>query len=122
MREANAPSLEDIQKFNRFALMVNEFRKIEPEIPAQQISTFMAIAMEPGITITDAGTKAGVGLGSVSRHIEALGKPRVKASGKTVGLGLITVSEGVFDRRIRTVALSAKGQRVAATILDLLSR
>lgn len=122
MGQSNPYTPEQLAKFNRFALMVNEFRKLEPEIPAQQISTFMAVVAQPGITITDAGVKAGVGLGSVSRHIQALGKPRTLLSGKTIGLGLVAVTPGEFDTRVKVLSLTAKGQKVANTILDLLSR
>lgn len=116
------PSQEDRVALNRLSLMLNEFRKLDPEIPVQQLSTFLAVAMEPGITVTDAGTKAGVGLGSVSRHIDVLGKPRTTAAGRTVGLSLLVATPDPVDRRRKTVALTAKGQRIADTLLDLLKR
>lgn len=100
-------------------MILEEFRKINPEMPLQQALTILTIAAEPGMTVSDLAKKAGLTLASVSRHCEALG-PANPAKG--VGLGIIAYDYSPTDRRAKIVNLTPAGHRAVRSLIHLITK
>ena len=99
-------------------LVLSEFRKVHPEIGTQQCITLLAIAEEPGLTVTDLSRKTGIGLASMSRHIETLGPHRPS---KNVGWGLVADDTHPTDRRRKVITLTREGWDIVRNISRLVS-
>ena len=109
----------------KFIGFVEEFRKLNPEIQAQQISLFLHIVAAPDLTIKELAQRAGLSLGgTTTRNVEALTERRkvyVKGEPQIVeGHGLVTVYEDLMDRRFKRVKPTEKGLRVYDTLVQLL--
>lgn len=113
------PTVEDRVALGRLVMILDEFRKVNPEMPLQQALTILTIAMEPGLTVSDVAKKAGLTLASVSRHLEALG-PHNPSKG--VGLGLVAYDYSPTDRRAKVVSLTAAGLRSVRSLIHLVSK
>jgi len=106
-------------EIGRFSRAVEEFRKIDPEIQAQTILTFVLTMQSSGkLTVKDIATKLGIAQSSASRNVAALSK--IHRKGRP-GHDLIRAMENPMDRREKFVELTPKGIRVAATIDEILT-
>ncbi|AIK68481.1 hypothetical protein Lo5R7ANS_11 [Mesorhizobium phage vB_MloP_Lo5R7ANS] len=109
----------------KFIAFVDEFRKLNAEMQAQQISLFLHIVAQPELTIKEYAQRAGLGDGGpISRNIEALSEKRkVMVGGKPElvdGHGLIETYEDPLDRRYKRVKPTQRGLRVYNTLIQLL--
>lgn len=98
----------------RLDLLIDELRKVNPEMPIQQMKTLVSIAIEQGRTVTDIANGASLGLASTSRHIEALGEPTKKTP---KALDLVVADYDVMNRRNKIVTLTPKGATVVKSLL-----
>jgi len=97
-------------------LFLNEFRKVYADIGAAHCLTLLAVASEPGLTVTELARKTGTSLASMSRHVELLGP---YLPGKDVGLGVLQNDTHPTDRRRRVITLTEKGWRIVESIAHL---
>ncbi|MER8510921.1 helix-turn-helix domain-containing protein [Mesorhizobium sp. M0571] len=109
----------------KFIAFIDEFRKLNAEMQAQQISLFLHIVAQPELTIKEYAQRAGLGDGGpISRNIEALSEKRkVMVAGKPElvdGHGLIETYEDPLDRRFKRVKPTQRGLRVYNTLIQLL--
>src|SRR4051794_41435723 len=72
-------------------MILNEFRKLDPELPTQMALVLMLIAQKPGISFKELVQQTDLGKSSVSRHVAALSEQ--------YGKGLVTFWEDPMDRR-----------------------
>ncbi|MYL24377.1 MarR family transcriptional regulator [Halomonas alkaliantarctica] len=98
--------------------ILEEFRKIYPDMQMQNASIFVTIAMNQGITMKELGQRTGLAQSSCSRNVALLSE-HLKYD--KPGYGLVVATEDPVERRRKIVRLSSKGERVAAS-LDLLVR
>lgn len=97
--------------------MLEEFRKIEPDMPLQMAATFLTVANEEGITMKTLGERLGISQSSCSRNIAALSKfHRLNKPGHD----LVCATEDPVERRRKIVKLTPKGKRVAEALLEIL--
>lgn len=103
------------RNLNTVVLVINEFRKVSPDLPAQTMLTLLEIgkASPDGISMADLGQRTGLTQSSVSRNVSALS--RVGRKGKP-GADLVRRDEDPLDRRNKIVALTAKGNRLITAI------
>jgi DNA-binding MarR family transcriptional regulator len=109
----------------KFIAFIDEFRKLNAEMQAQQISLFLHIVAQPELTIKEYAQRAGLGDGGpISRNIEALSETRkllIKGKSELVpGHGLIETYEDPLDRRFKRVKPTQRGLRVYNTLIQLL--
>lgn len=109
---------EDRQALNKLVLILEEFRKIDQEMPLQMAITLLTVALEPGSTISDIAKVAGHKLASTSRHVEVLGPWR---PAKNKGKGLMVDDYADMDRRRKVINLTPNGFRVIKTLIHLLT-
>lgn len=94
---------------------VKEVRRVSPEMPVQTLHTLLAVAMEPGISMSDLMARTKLGQSSCSRNVallsenHRLGKP---------GLNLVVAFEDPKERRRKLVDLTSKGVEVVSVLAD----
>jgi DNA-binding MarR family transcriptional regulator len=101
----------------KVASIIEEFRKLNAEMQAQQMAIFLAVVAKPECTVTDLANITGHSTGTVSRNVAALSKIHRKGM---PGLDIIQAKEDVLDRRNKRITLTPKGQRVMAALEALL--
>ena len=93
--------------------ILEEFRKIYPDMQMQTASIFVTIAINQGITMKDLAQRIGVAQSTCSRNVALLSgmlkhdKP---------GYGLVVATEDPVERRRKVVNLTSRGERVAASL------
>ena len=97
----------------KMLLALEELRKIDPEMQAQQAVVLLAVAKQPGLSQSDAMQLAGVARSSISRIYARL-------SDLPGGLGLLRMEEDMNDRRIKIARLTPHGSRILASITRIL--
>ena len=98
--------------------ILEEFRKIYPDMQMQTASVFVTIALNEGITMKDLGQRTGLAQSSCSRNVALLSE---WLKHNKPGYGLVVAQEDPVERRRKIIHLTPKGQRVAAS-LDMLVR
>lgn len=98
--------------------LLNEFRKLDPEMPIQVATVFLEVANngEP-ILMTDLGDRVGIAQSSVSRNVAALSKVN---RFHQPGFDLLEAREDPMERRRKLVDLTVKGRRVATSLAEIL--
>lgn len=109
-------NLIDRTALYKLTLIVEEFRKIDPELPMQQALTLLAIAAEPGLTLKDYARQVGVSEAALSRHVQLLGTPGVDPKGK---YGMVVAKYDTVDTRRKITLLTDKGHRSVAALIKL---
>lgn len=111
---ARFTSMESEQLLRAVFLFIEKFRRIAPEMPTQLVSTFLSVALKPGILASEVAAQIGTTLSSTSRHARDLSD--VVHKGKP-GYGLIEQRGDPTDRRRRRLHLTAKGQSFVNELL-----
>jgi len=93
--------------------LMEEFRQLEPDLPAQVIHAFLVIAAHPGCTYAELKDRAGMSKTSVGRAVQYLGTTH--RLGKK-GLALVHVKSSPTDARTKHCYLTAKGERLVERI------
>ena len=100
--------MNNFQALNKIYRVIEEFRKLDPEIPSQAINAFLYIVLHEGSSIKDIGEALNLRQSSASRNVALLSKiHRLRKP----GLGLVEAKEDPRDRRWKTVSLTARGRR-----------
>ncbi|MBY3245149.1 winged helix-turn-helix transcriptional regulator [Rhizobium laguerreae] len=103
---------------SKAASIIEEFRKLNAEMQAQQMAIFLAVVARPGSTITDLANVTGHSTASVSRNVAALSQTHRKGM---PGLDILIAKEDVLDRRNKRISLTPKGMRIMAALEALLN-
>jgi DNA-binding MarR family transcriptional regulator len=96
---------------------IEEFRKLDPEIPTQTVNTFLYAALHEGCTMRDLATALGVAQSTMSRNVSALSK--VHRSGRP-GLDLVRRDPDPYERRRVVVTLTPRGKKFLTGLLSIL--
>jgi DNA-binding MarR family transcriptional regulator len=108
---------ETVKAAKKWSAVLEEFRKLNPEIQAQQIAIFLAVVIKPDQSVNELAVATGQGNSSASRNIHALSKVHRKGMS---GLGLLTAVEDELDRRLKRIRLTPKGVMVMNSLERLL--
>ena len=91
--------------------VVEVFLRLRKRLPASHIETFLTVATNEGLTVSELAVKCSVGGAVMSRHLGELGARNRKGG---AGLGLLAMVQQTHgDRRERQVVLTEKGVAVA---------
>ena len=85
------------------------FRDLHPDVTAQQILFFLAVAIAPGISQNELHERTGICDSTASRTAALLTH---LGNRHTPGLDLVRMEEDPNDRRRKTLELTAKGRRL----------
>jgi DNA-binding MarR family transcriptional regulator len=95
---------------------VEEFRKLDQELPTQTANTFLYICVHEGCTMKDIADALGVAQSTMSRNVSALSKiHRLRKP----GLDLVKATEDPYERRRKIVTLTPKGRQLKERLLAL---
>jgi DNA-binding MarR family transcriptional regulator len=97
---------------------IEEFRKVDSEIPSQTINTFLYVATHEGCTMKDIEDALGVAQSTMSRNIASLDKINRHHQ---PGLGFVRAVEDPAERRRKIVTLTPKGKQLKARLNELCS-
>lgn len=103
--------VEDMKWASRLLSILDEFRKVNPNITANQIITFINIALNEGISQRDLETKTGLHNATVSRICAILSDRGLKTRNRTA-MDLIRIVPAEDDYRMGAQVLSPKGKLV----------
>lgn len=104
------------QSLTKVIKCIEEFRKIDPQMPPQMAVSFLWVCIHNGITMKDLADRVGVSQSSMSRNVAALSETH--RYGKA-GYDLVFATEDPTERRRKIVKLTPKGRRVAAGLSSL---
>lgn len=116
-----AVNSERTTKTNPTATLIRameEFRKLDAEMPMQQAVVFLHVVLLPGITMKALGEATGLSQSSCSRNVAALSQWHRLGE---AGHDLVVATEDPAERRRKVVHLTPKGKRVAASINEIMS-
>lgn len=95
------------QYVRRLLLAMQPFQELRHDMPLQYVMTFLLVAEEEGLGITEYAKRADVAQSVMSRHILDLGdRDRKKAE----GFGLVHTSVDPMELRKKRVYLTDKGR------------
>lgn len=106
--------------YDRYALVqifkaIEEFRGVDPEMPAQGAALFLYSAIYPGCTMTDLQKSLGMTQSSCSRNVSALSEwHRLEKPGH----GLLAATPDPMERRRKIVRLTEKGEQLAVSLTE----
>jgi DNA-binding MarR family transcriptional regulator len=97
---------------------LEEFRKLDPEIPTQTVNTFLYVASHEGCTMKDIADALGVAQSTMSRNIAALDKINRHHQ---PGFDLVRAVEDPSERRRKIVTLTPRGRQLKARLNEQLA-
>lgn len=103
--------IEDAEWVGKLIDTLDEFRKVNQNITANQIVTFLNIALQEGLSQADLEEKTGLHNATVSRICAILSDRGLKARGQEA-LDLIRIVPVEDDYRSRGQVLSNNGKRI----------
>ena len=99
--------------------VLEEFRKLDPDLPIQYALSFLTLAENEGISMRELAERLGIAQSSASRNVAALSKWH--SFGKP-GLDLVQAEADPRERRRKIISLTPKGHTLIATLRDLMNR
>jgi len=111
-----ATSIDRTDKQSMFSAfqLIEIFRELHPEMPMQMASTFLIIAMRPGISQRDLMKFSTLSQQSISRNVAALSA--INRHGEP-GLDLVIQRRDPRDARITVLHVTALGKRLIERVL-----
>lgn len=103
----------------KLVLATEEMRKLDPQMQAQTIVTFLRVCLFPGCSMADICKATGTSQSSASRNVAALSDWH---SRKRAGFGLVEAKADPYEMRRKLVFLTPKGERVKATLEALMEK
>jgi hypothetical protein len=94
--------------------VIGLFKRIRPTMPAQYIDTFLMVASEEGLGVTEYAERAGVSRSVMTRHLLDIGE---RNRHKEEGFGLVVQKADVMDLRKHRAFLSDEGRALYRAIL-----
>jgi DNA-binding MarR family transcriptional regulator len=89
------------------------FRATHPTMPLQMLVTFLLVAMDEGLPVSDYARKAGMAPGVMARNLLDLGDFNRR---REPGLMLLEQRTDSFDRRVHRQFLTHKGHAILGAI------
>lgn len=97
---------------------IEEFRKLDPEMPMQMAAVFLLVAINPDLTLKNISERLGIAQASASRNVAALSDWH---RNKKPGHGLIEARPDPFEMRRKILRLTPKGKRVLDSVWAILN-
>lgn len=97
--------------------IVEEFRKLQSDLPLQIASLFTYIAANPGISMKELQEQTNTAQSTCSRSVAVLAEWQ---NHEKPGFGLIWMEEDPGERRRKLVHLTEKGEKLAANLAKML--
>lgn len=100
----------------RLIRALEEFRKLDPEMPVQTVLTFLNVAAKEGLSGTELAARVDLSSSSISRNITAFAQVN---RFKKPGYDLLDYREDTLgDARRKVVTLNARGRTFLERVLS----
>ncbi|WGJ14593.1 helix-turn-helix domain-containing protein [Methylocapsa sp. D3K7] len=109
-------SIDDRLWINAAILFLQEFRKVNPDVTANTILTFLHIAKQPGITQKEILQLLGLADSGQSRTVSTLSKYGDRGR---AGWNVVDLEEDPRDRRQKPLRLNGKEELILASLRRL---
>ena len=118
-KNADSETDLDTKCLHKISSLLNEFRKLDNEMPIQQALTFIWVALREadGVNIKDVADNLGISQASASRNVNAFMK--INRYRRT-GHDLIETHEDPMHRSRKLCNLTHKGTLVKKTLLEII--
>lgn len=93
-------------------------RSVNKDMPIGAAVSFLQIAVNEGLSITELSNKQGDLLATTSRYVQALGDTR---GDKRPGLELVSAAVDPTEFRKKVLKLSPQGRRISNQIVDAIN-
>jgi len=110
-------SEKDIGGLDQLIDVLEEFRKIDPNMPVQYALSFLYVARHEGHSMRELKDFAGLSQAAVSRNVSALSNVHKRKGG---GYELVATKEDIENRRLKRLYLTSKGRRWVRSIVKAL--
>lgn len=107
----------DRRALGRLISVIEEFRRLDPEMQAQQMLTLLIVALREGEPVKVIGGALGLSQAAASRNVSYWTDWHWR---KRAGLDMIEAVEDKMERRRKLVTLKPKGKRFIAKIAYLM--
>ena len=111
------PAVACMDTFTKLAAVLSEFQRLDPEITVNRLLLYVHTASKPGIRQMELEGITGLAQSSCSRAIATLSKFQ---GFNQAGLDLVEAVPNPQDRRHKLVALTSKGQLLAARLRQII--
>ncbi|HYD98556.1 MAG TPA: MarR family winged helix-turn-helix transcriptional regulator [Alphaproteobacteria bacterium] len=105
-------------QIDRLIEVLEEFRKLDPDMPIQYALSFLTLAQGENLSIRELAERLGIAQSSASRNVAALSEWHSFAK---PGHHLVVAREDPRERRRKIVSLTAKGEHLLARLEALMS-
>lgn len=105
---------------NKLISFIEEFRKLDPEMPLQMAQTFLFVSTKPDdnlASVKDVADHLGVSQASASRNVMALTDV---SRHRRDGHDLLRTFENPVNRTQKLIEVTPKGKRVLSTIFKIM--
>jgi DNA-binding MarR family transcriptional regulator len=106
-------------KLSNFEAALKPFFKLRPTMPLQYVTSFLLVAAEEGLNVTEYARRARITPSLMTRHLADIGKTNRY---HTPGFGLVEQFDHPRDKRQHLMRLSTKGKGMVGQILGALTR
>jgi DNA-binding MarR family transcriptional regulator len=100
---------EQKQELKTTKAALRPFLEMRGTMPLQYVTSFIEVALEEGLTVSEYANRVGISQSLMTRHLADLGEINRYHE---AGLGLVEQVENVMDRRERRIRLTPKGRHV----------
>jgi DNA-binding MarR family transcriptional regulator len=111
-------NISDADWINRLLCAIDEFRKINQDITANQMAVFLTVAMKPGSTQRELSEVTGLADGTISRIIAILSD---RGLGGKAGAGVLSIDPVPGDYRVRAQNLTLMGRLVVNSLRSIMT-
>lgn len=119
MSKSTPDNKEDLSRLSALARAVEEFRKLDPDLPSQTVATFLYVCLHEGCPMKDIADGLGLAQSTTSRNVAALSKwHRLRKP----GLNLVDAKEDFYERRRKLVTLTPRGRKLRDELLTIMRR
>jgi DNA-binding MarR family transcriptional regulator len=104
-------NVDDLEWTNKLIRVIEEFRKLNQDITANQILTFLLIAQRENVTQKELEKGTGLNSGTISRICAIMSDRGLKAR-NAEPMNLIRIGNAPDDYRVSAQSLAPNGKRV----------
>jgi DNA-binding MarR family transcriptional regulator len=105
---------EEKRSVKSLIMAIEAFRDMRHDMPLQYVHTFLLVAEEEGLGVTEYAERAGVSQSVMSRHLLDIGD---RDRYREPGFGLVHKRQDPMELRKQRVFLTDKGRAIARRIL-----
>ncbi|HET8727699.1 MAG TPA: MarR family transcriptional regulator [Alphaproteobacteria bacterium] len=105
------------ERIDRLIEVLEEFRRLDPDMPIQYALSFLTLARHEGLSIRELAERLDIAQSSASRNVAALGEWH---SFRKPGHDLVQAKEDPRERRRKIVTVTERGRDLLARLDALL--